>query len=65
MNQDDLSLESPEARSTSIENPEYSDDGVDLTLIRWMLSMPPAERLQVLQEAVRSLTRLRNGSFFS
>jgi hypothetical protein len=25
---------------------EYSDDGVDLTLIRWMLSLTPAERLQ-------------------
>ena len=27
----------------------YSEDGVDLTLIRWMLSLTPAERLDVLQ----------------
>jgi hypothetical protein len=27
----------------------HSDDGVDLTLIRWMLSLTPAERLDVLQ----------------
>jgi hypothetical protein len=27
----------------------YSDDGVDLTLIRWMLSLTPMERLMTLQ----------------
>jgi len=25
---------------------EYSEDGIDLTLIRWMLSLTPAERLE-------------------
>ena len=25
--------------------PDYSEDGVDLSLIRWMLSLTPAERL--------------------
>jgi hypothetical protein len=30
----------------------YSDDGVDLTLIRWMLSLTPAERLETLQQYV-------------
>lgn len=30
--------------------PEYSEDGVDLSLIRWMLSLTPAERLEVLEE---------------
>jgi hypothetical protein len=39
--------------------PTYSQDGVDLTLIRWMLSLTPAERLEVLQENVCSLIRLR------
>jgi hypothetical protein len=29
--------------------PEYSDDGVDLTLIRWMLSLTPEQRLDVAQ----------------
>lgn len=28
---------------------ECSEDGVDLTLIRWMLSLTPTERLAVLQ----------------
>ena len=29
--------------------PERDENGVDLTLIRWMLSLTPAERLDVLQ----------------
>ena len=44
--------------STKDEEP-YSEDGVDLTLIRWMLSLTPAERLQVLQRNVWSILRLR------
>jgi hypothetical protein len=39
--------------------PEHSDDGVDLTLIRWMLSLTPSERLAVLQDQVDSLLTLR------
>jgi hypothetical protein len=36
-----------------------SDDGIDVTLIRWMLSLTPAERLQVLQRNAVSILRLR------
>jgi hypothetical protein len=39
--------------------PERSEDGVDLTLIRWMLSLTPAERLRAVQTNARSLMRLR------
>jgi len=38
----------------------YNDEGVDLTLIRWMLSLSPVERLQVLQQNVQSIMRLRS-----
>ena len=38
---------------------EYSEDGVDLTLIRWMLSLTPAERLQVLQSHVNAIVAIR------
>jgi hypothetical protein len=41
------------------ENSTHSDDGVDVTLIRWMLSLTATERLQVLQQHVRSIMRLR------
>ncbi|MBN1424215.1 hypothetical protein JXA88_06645 [Candidatus Fermentibacteria bacterium] len=38
------------------------DDGVDVTLIRWMLSMSPEQRLEVLQNAVDSLEELRDAA---
>ncbi len=41
------------------ENPTYSQDGVDLTLIRWMLSLSLLERLETLQQTVQSILRLR------
>ncbi len=35
------------------------DDGVDVSLIRWMLSLTPRERLEVLQAHVRATLELR------
>jgi hypothetical protein len=37
----------------------YSKDGVDLSLIQWMLSITPTQRLQILQQNIRSIMRLR------
>lgn len=37
----------------------HSEDGVDLTLIRWMLSLTPTERLETLQQNLCSIMRLR------
>ena len=39
--------------------PEYSEDGVDLTLIRWMLSLTPAQRLDVLEQHVNDILAIR------
>lgn len=39
----------------------YNDEGVDLTLIRWMLSLTPAERLQTLEDSIRSIRWLCHG----
>jgi hypothetical protein len=36
-------------------------DGVDVSLIHWMLSLTPAERLLMLQQHVNSIQRLRDG----
>jgi hypothetical protein len=38
---------------------EYSLDGVDLSLIRWMLSLTPAERLEFLQKHVNAVQAIR------
>jgi hypothetical protein len=39
--------------------PDYSEDGVDLTLIRWTLSLSPAERLQFLEERINEILAIR------
>lgn len=42
------------------ENHDFSENGVDLTLVRWMLALTPKERLMVLQNNVQSILKLRN-----
>lgn len=39
--------------------PDYSEDGVDLTLIRWMLSLTPAERLRFLEDRIADIQKIR------
>lgn len=38
---------------------EQSEDGVDLTLVRWMLSLTPAERVEWIDGIAKSLQELR------
>jgi len=40
----------------------FSDDGVDLTLIRWMLRHTPTERLQAAQDLIDATWALRTDS---
>jgi len=42
--------------------PTHSPDGVDLTLIRWMLSLTPRERLQVVQQRATAILRMRHAN---
>lgn len=50
-------------RSMAADDPDgltdYSPDGVDLTLIRWMLSLTPAERLQLAEDGANEILSLR------
>jgi len=39
--------------------PDYSEDGVDLSLIRWTLSLTPLERLQFLEERINDILAIR------
>lgn len=39
--------------------PDYSPDGVDLSLIRWFLSLTPAERLAFLEAQIADILRIR------
>ncbi len=38
--------------------PTYSEDGVDLTLIRWMLTLTPLERLRTAQNYANVSTKV-------
>jgi hypothetical protein len=38
---------------------ERSEDGVDLTLIRWALSLTPAERLEMLDGYLEEIEQIR------
>jgi hypothetical protein len=42
--------------------PIEADDGVDITLIRWMLGLSPEERLQALNDAANSLLDLQEAA---
>jgi len=53
-------LGDPAPDTDRLDRDPSTDDGVDVTLIRWMLRLTPAERLQVLQDSVDSLIRLRD-----
>lgn len=39
--------------------PIHNADGVDLTLIRWMLTLTPVERVEYIQGLVDSLEEIR------
>ena len=39
--------------------PDYSADGVDLSLIRWSLDLTPAERLAFLEDRIAEILRIR------
>jgi hypothetical protein len=39
--------------------PDYSEDGVDLSLIRWSLSRTPLERLQFLEDRINEILAIR------
>lgn len=50
----------PESRDTL--RPAFSEEGVDLTLIRWMLGLSPLERLRAIQSYAASAYRLRHAA---
>jgi len=43
----------------SIPLTDYSPDGVDLTLIRWFLSLTPAQRLEFHERQMEDILAIR------
>jgi hypothetical protein len=48
--------------SETTGQPTHSPDGVDLTLIRWMLSLTPTQRLDVLQQHLNAIASVRDAN---
>ena len=51
--------------SAELKEPERRaepDDGVDVTLIRWMLSLTAEERLAVLEDFLGSIAAMTDGA---
>ena len=42
--------------------PSFAEDGTDLTLIRWMLSLTPMQRLQALQDRIDAIEGIRQAN---
>lgn len=58
---DDLDQKLSSAAEPDLEG-AFSDDGVDLTLIRWMLRQTPTERLRAAQQLIDAAWALRGSS---
>ena len=53
-----LAGENPEPKAPAVG---HSQSGVDLTMLRWMASKTPEERLRILQNNVNAILNARNG----
>ena len=51
--------EAPQSFEQTPSLPTHSEDGVDLSLIRWMLTLSLAERLRAAQQYAQSVHRFR------
>ena len=52
-------MEPASQRVGDVVVPEHDERGVDVSLIRWMLSLSPLERLQILQNNLNAVARVR------
>ena len=52
---------SPAANDEPTTAGAFAEDGVDLTVIRWMLNLTPTERLRAVQDLIDAASALRSG----
>ncbi len=49
----------PSSEQSSAALQDYGQSGVDRSLIRWMLSLSPTERLLVIQQQVNAIQEMK------
>lgn len=52
-------VENDEAPAPAPEENPYDENGVDLSLVRWMLSLSPTERLEAVQSSIDLIMSVR------
>lgn len=57
---DEVVSDSEQLSEPTVEG-AFADDGVDLTLVRWMLEKSPTERLHAAQDLVDAIWAVRTG----
>jgi hypothetical protein len=56
---EDITPRPPVESSQPTIDGAFSDDGIDLTVIRWMLDLTPTERLRAVQDLIDAARALR------
>ena len=59
---DRVTTDSPAVSEEPTTEGAFSEDGIDLTVIRWMLRLTPAERLQAVQDLIDATIALAPGA---
>ncbi len=49
----------PAPEQSAVPTPDYASSGVDRSLIRWMLSLSPTERLLAIQQQVNAVQEMK------
>ena len=57
-----LPSDRPDERPATPDDIHEPDDGVDVTLIRWLLGPSVQERLEILQAQAECITKLRDAA---
>ena len=59
--QKDIDLERLDQSAVAAELTVYDENGVDRSLVRWMLSLTPGERLAFAESSLRLAQSVRRG----
>jgi hypothetical protein len=54
-----LSASPPVVAATAAARPDYDENGVDLTLVRYTLSLTPSERLKAVENFMNAMASVR------
>jgi hypothetical protein len=57
-----LSTSPPAVAATDAAKPDYDENGVDLTLVRYSLSLTPTQRLKAVENFMNAMASVRTAT---